>query len=497
MKQTSLWDAEEVAVVSNRPVLLAVQSDLIDRGTAPYAAGAKRVLWQASCGSGKTVIASDQTVRALAKEKTVLHVVHRRRLVDQMTQTLRRFGVFASPIMEGRQSWDAKVKCASRDTLLAMLKAGRGLPVADLIIWDEAHVAAAEVQDWYLRNCPQAYWTGYTATPVGSDGRSLSPPYQSLVCMAPTSELMRIGRLCPVKVYDPKAVGEIRKRGDKVKPVGDPVAHWLKFANGLPTVVFAAKVADSMAIVQRYIDAGVTAEHIDASTPESERDAVFERSRKGQTKVISNVGVMVEGVDLPWLVCCQILRGCNSLVLWVQASGRVMRAFPGKTHGIILDHAGAVYDFGPPDSDYQWSLEDGCANEGRNKLPKDRKPVACLSCGFLFSGKPACPECGRVLAKKKRKSLVDGLDAADGILTEFAGSQQQGVLQDARNRLWKKLLFMGRAKGWAMNRVAGIFSKQAKCPPWEAGLDSPLPFGKQQWSASVADWMSMQQAEAS
>lgn len=491
MMQRSLFD-EPVEIVGGRPVLLDVQQDLLTRGVVPYANGARRVIWQGSCGGGKTIIASEQTGRSLGKSRTVLHIVHRRRLVDQMVDTLERFGIRAGAIMEGRPRHSAAVHCASRDTLLAMLKAGQSLPRKDLLIWDECHTAAREVQNWYLQNCPDAYWTGYTATPVCADGKSLNPPYQDLVCMAPASELRRIGRLCPVKVFNPDAVGRRRLKGEKVKPVGDPVAHWRKYADGLPTVVFAASVKDSQAIVQKYIDAGVNAEHIDASTPEDQREAVFERSRQGRTQVISNVGVMVEGVDLPWLACCQILRGCNSFVLWIQAGGRVMRAFAGKTHGIILDHAGAAHEFGPPDSDFQWTLGDGKANASANKPPKDLKPVACLSCGFLFAGKPACPECGRVRAMKKRRSLMDGIRPGDAVLTRFSADQGEQVQRDGWERLWNRVLHICRVKGWPMNRAAGMFSREAKMAPWEAGMDVPLPRGKAEWSTPAGEWMEMQ-----
>jgi DNA repair protein RadD len=470
-----------------RPVLLPVQLDLLERGRVPYSQGARRVIWQAPCGAGKTWIAAEQTCRALANGKTVLHIVHRRRLVDQMLGTLKRFGVTAAPIMEGRQAWDAPVKCASRDTLVAMLKSGCRLPTADLLVWDECHVAAELVQKWYENETPGAFWTGYTATPVRPAGDSLAPPYEALVCMAPTSEMIRLGRLVPVKVYNPDAVGRRRRQGEKVKPVGDPVQHWRKYANDLPTVVFAAKVSDSLAIVQRYRASGVTAEHLDADTPEAVREAMFERSRAGETKVLSNVGVLVEGVDLPWLRCCQILRGCNSLVLWLQAAGRIMRAYPDKPFGILLDHAGAAHEFGLPDGDFTWSLEDESANVRKNKPPKDRKPATCPACGAVFVGKPACPECGKVLSVRKRRSLLQEA-TDDGLLTRYSGEQADALRADTLNRLWRKCLHIGRAKGWAMRQVAGVFSREARVPPWEAGLDAELP-GRHEWSIPASDWL--------
>jgi superfamily II DNA or RNA helicase len=373
--------------------LLPVQLDLLDRGRGAYdrKRGIFRVVWQAPCGFGKTWVAAAQTKLALAMGKRVLHIVHRRRLVDQMIRTLADFGIHATAIMQGRLRWDSPVMCASRDTLLAMLKDGADLPAADLLVWDECHTAARALYDYYLRRHPGAYWTGYTATPVGSDGRSLAPPYQALVCAAPTSELIRLGRLCRVLVYNPDGVGRRRLKGEKVKPVGDPVAHWKRLGENSPTVVFAKTVRQSRELVERYRAEGITAEHMDASTPDDEREAIFERSRTGQTKVICNVGVLVEGVDLPWIRRCQILRGCNSIVLWFQAIGRVMRAFPGKEYAIVLDHAGAAHEFGLPDAPVGWFLGDEATVARANKPPKERRPVTCPLCGLTFPPRPAPP----------------------------------------------------------------------------------------------------------
>ena len=156
---------------------------------------------------------------------------------------------------------------------------------------------------------------------------------------------------------------------------------------------------------------------------------------------------------------------------------------------MCLDHSGAVYQFGLPDSDYVWTLEDSVANEKRAKPAKDRKPVSCPACGAVFVGKPACPECGKVLPKKKRKSLIGDSVNEDGVLTEFSGKQESFIAVDTLERLWKKLLYIGRAKGWEMRRVAGVFRSETKCAPWEAGMSVPMPSGRDGWSTPVREWM--------
>jgi superfamily II DNA or RNA helicase len=460
----SLFDVEAPRRPAH-PELLPIQLGLLERGRAAYSPRVRRVIFQAPCGAGKTWVAAEQTRRSLDLGKRILHVVHRRRLVDQMIRTLGTFGIHASPLMQGRVRWDAPVICASRDTLLAMVKDGAELPRPDLLIWDECHVAAEEVQRWFLTNCPGAYWTGYTASPIRSDGKSLAPPYQALVSMGQPRDLLAIGRLCPVKVYDPDELGRRRRKGRTVQPVGDPVEHWKKYANGLPTVVFAPTVAQSQAIVDRYNAAGIAAEHIDATSEDEQREAVFERSRTGRTLVISNVGVLIEGVDLPWLVCCQILRGCNSLVLWIQACGRIIRAFEGKSFGIVLDHSGAAHEFYPPDWDREWVLGDERLNVVTNRQPKERRPITCPACGLLFAPSPKCPECGKVMPKRRRSSILESLQKKDGLLTEFTEQQQADRQTDLYNRLFAKLYYQARARGATMAQVSARFIRETGMPP--------------------------------
>jgi hypothetical protein len=93
------------------------------------------------------------------------------------------------------------------------------------------------------------------------------------------------------------------------------------------------------------------------------------------------------------------------------------------------------------------------------------------------------------LPRKQRKSLLDNIRPGDAVLTRFHADQTAQVDTDRLRRLWQKILCIGRAKGWAMRQAAGVFSKEAKVPPWDAGLDVPLPVGRDAWTVPVAEWM--------
>jgi superfamily II DNA or RNA helicase len=96
-------------------------------------------------------------------------------------------------------------------------------------------------------------------------------------------------------------------------------------------------------------------------------------------------------------------RGFSSAGAWVQACGRVVRPFPGKTKAIIIDLRGSVYLWGLPDEDRSYSLEGkamriGADDDGasirqcrvcqRVFRASEFKDAACPACGAMTKGKP-------------------------------------------------------------------------------------------------------------
>ena len=48
------------------------------------------------------------------------------------------------------------------------------------------------------------------------------------------------------------------------------------------------------------------------------------------------------GVDVPYFDVCAWLRPTESLILFIQGIGRVLRLHPSKQNALILDYAGNV-----------------------------------------------------------------------------------------------------------------------------------------------------------
>ena len=84
----------------------------------------------------------------------------------------------------------------------------------------------------------------------------------------------------------------------------------------------------------------VVAKHLDASASALQRNqelrALAHADRDGECRVVCNVKLFTEGVDVPSLDAVAFLEARDSQVDVVQAVGRVMRKAPGKRFGYII-----------------------------------------------------------------------------------------------------------------------------------------------------------------
>jgi superfamily II DNA or RNA helicase len=451
------------------PDLRAYQLDVVDRAAARVRAGVRHLIIQGATGSGKTHVSSEITRRAVDRGKKVLFLAHRRRLIRQKSERLDQFRVPHGIIMNGVSGYSgAPVQVASKDTLLSRSVRNQWVtpPPADLVIIDEAHLSLSEQYQTLVSLYPRAVILGLTATPALGDGRGLAPYYQDIVSTVPTSQLIREGFLVPVQCYAPEESRQRALQGQR-KLLGDPVYNWKKYASGRPTVLFATRVDSSLAVVKAFLDAGIPAEHLDSNSTDDEREAVLERVQSGQTLVLSNVGIMTEGIDVPCLSCCILLRLVGSYVFYAQAVGRVMRPHPGKTEAVLIDHAGAVRRHGLPTQDVEWSIDPEDTVESRNrKARKEGKratPITCPACAYQFVGSIICPACGHKLPRRLQPTRTE-----DALLVPVGddATPSPAALREEQVRYWHTCLRVMANKGRTCAAASCMFrSKYRSWPP--------------------------------
>lgn len=398
------------------------QIDAIYKLRESFKKGNKRVVLVSPTGSGKTVIASAIVELATMKNSgKVLFIAHRREIIDQTSKKLDEVGIHHGVMMgdDGRYDPSAPVQVASIQTLIR-----RDPPPADIIIIDECHLSLAKSYIDTIKKYEDSFVLGLTATPWRTDGKGMGILYEDMVVVSQVQDLVRKGFLVNPEFYAPArpdlstarikygdyVAKDLARIMNKSHLVGDITDHWKKLAYGLCTVVFASSRDHSKSIVRHFTADGISAEHIDHKTPKHERNAVLDRLKSGETKVVSNVGLLTEGWDLPELQCIVIARPTMSETLYLQMVGRVMRPLEWKKRALIVDHAGCFFQHNSPIANRNYSL----ANRkiSRNKKVSTRNIKICRRCKRICHRKDdKCRNCGRIFSGRRPITVSGKLSA--------------------------------------------------------------------------------------
>lgn len=116
---------------------------------------------------------------------------------------------------------------------------------------------------------------------------------------------------------------------------------------------------------------------ITGETPHEQRKTIIERAKNGDIRYLISVNCLNVGVDIPSYDVCAWLRPTESLVLYTQGIGRVLRLHPDKRRAIILDYAGNLQRHG--------DMDDPIINEALQPTKETEKDyvIPCLACNQL------------------------------------------------------------------------------------------------------------------
>jgi hypothetical protein len=301
---------------------------------ACFARGTKRVLAVAPTGAGKGTMATAMIVDAAKRDERVLFVVHSREIVHDLRERLAASGCPLSVV--------------TTSTVQSLLAGKR--KAYDLVVVDEAHhYRAVEWQRVIEGTGKRARMVGFTATPQRSDGRAMGNVFGELVDVVSYSQLLASGHIVPCRVLMPP------------RPLSGAVAlhsadAYQRYARGTPALVFERDVKTARSSLAAFNAAGISAELIVDSTKREQREAAFARLRSGATRVLVNVYVLTEGVDLPCVQTIVLARGCEHAGPYMQIVGRALRAAPGKSGALLIDLVGASYLHGEPTVDREYAL---------------------------------------------------------------------------------------------------------------------------------------------
>lgn len=443
---------------------------------AAFASGKRSVLYVAPTGSGKTVLFAGIAHGAMAKGKRVAIMAHRGELLDQISETLKRFDTPHSFIAAGyRYDPREPIQVASSPTLVHRCE---DIPAPDLIISDEAHHGTTRntigkiMARWHISRR-----LGVTATPTRLSGEGLGDLYDCMILGPTVEELTDAGLLSPARIYAPPGAdltnlhiragdfvqAESEAAMDKPSITGDAVSHWRKHADGLPFVAFACSIKHAEHVAAQFRANGVDTLCIHGQLDRQLRNKMVAEYRAGVIRGLVSVDIISEGFDLPGISCGIFLRPTASRGLWIQQFGRILRTHPEKTHAIALDHAGNTARHGDPTEAQEWTLE------GRTKGAKQAKQEVniriCPACYAAYRSQAlTCPQCGHRPEVKARK-----VEEVEGELVEWQRKvQARDEVYSARTL--EELVAIGRRRGyanpgyWSLRIMNARKQKKAQAP---------------------------------
>jgi len=132
----------------------------------------------------------------------------------------------------------------------------------------------------------------------------------------------------------------------------------------------------------------------------------------GRIKVLTSCALIGEGVDVPSVGGCILLRPTASTSLHLQMIGRCLRPSPGKAAAVVLDHVGNTLRLGHHLEPREWTLE-GIAKRDRENAPSVKVCPACFAA--MASQARQCVECGHEFAPEVRE-----LKQVEGELVEHS-----------------------------------------------------------------------------
>lgn len=323
----------------------------------------RRLLCIQPTGAGKTVLilAFAGEVRSRFGWKTLL-VVPSRELVSQTTIRARKFlpELRVSQIAGGAFDFSGDLVVATGASLAGEKLKKIPKNCFSLVVCDEAHHAAArsfkEMLDYFSLAKLQI---GVTATHIRGDGESVASPdyFGTVVVWNTISQLTRAGFLVPAYGYRVSTETnlenlktsrsdfcerELSRRVNNEARNLLVVESYLEHLETRPTVCFAVDVAHAQDLARAFAVRGINAEAVWGAMNRNDYANVMRRFAGGETQVLVNAKLLVEGWDSPQTSGVLIARpatNASAAVLGPQMIGRALRPSPAteKIDAVIVE----------------------------------------------------------------------------------------------------------------------------------------------------------------
>lgn len=369
----------------------------------------RSLMVQMPTGTGKTYLLAAVVLDYIRQTGGYVWIVtHRRELVQQVRETLRKFRQYA----QDDEAFKKHAVVYSIQWLSRHYDDVSEIPV--MIIVDEAHHAVAKTYSSVVNAYPKAKVLGLTATPCRLSGEPFTDLFERLLQSWTVNRFIAKGYL---SLYDYMSVRPdnddiniirgLKKRGadgdfsvremaekldirPSLQRLCDTV---LRYAKGKKGIVYAISIQHAEHIAEFYRENGIKAVAISSKTPVKVREDVVRRFKKtpmdntmplteDDIQVVVNCELWGEGWDVPDAEFIQLARPTLSLSKYLQMVGRGLRVYDGKKYCLILDNVGSYRLFGLPSDDRDWQKMFEGRMSGKGVMPKTKEREIVSQGGF-------------------------------------------------------------------------------------------------------------------
>lgn len=452
------------------PTLRPYQVQLLDDIRASMRRGNRRILAVMPTGAGKGTTIAEMVRSAAAKGHRVLILAHRAELIADLSHRIHSLAVNHGVIAAGyREDLRLPVQVGSVQTVVRRLDR---IPPPSMVIQDEAHhLVAGNMWGRIIDAWPDAFLIGKTATPERLSGEGLGIGhggyFQELIQGPTAAWLTAEGFLAPARVFAPPGIdlssirrGALDTRAGQQtaagilqagQAMGDAVSHYRRTIqpehNGT-AIAFCCSVAHADAVAEAFRAQGIAAARLDGTMDRLARRRLIADLGAGVLKVLTSCDIVSEGTDIPSVTGAILLRPTDSLGLYLQQVGRVLRPAPGKRVAVVNDHVGNSSRHGLPADERDWTLQ-GRTRRGRAAAAE--LPVRV--CDRCFCTMPSavltCPECGHVAEAPGPRTLETVAGALVELTPEQVASQRKHrIMEESDCRSLEDLEELGRRRGY-------------------------------------------------
>ena len=383
------------------------------------------VLFQAIMGAGKTVTIARLINRYwFETDRRFLILAHKQELVEQFFNAFKtktdispyEIGVCCAGL--NQKDLQKRLTIGSVQTFCNVVN---DYPGADLLAIDECHRVSVGKDSQYdqvinsLRSkVPNMRILGCTAT-VGrlghgyiygdrhvKGGKNLFPRLNHQIKY---QTLLDQGYLCKMKGLIAHAdsltadLETVEVNGDYVlNRLGEVMSKQIHLSTAVDAIREHCKDFNMICVFCCTIDhaerlralLGDEATTIHSQLSPLEREINMQSWLSGKTRICTSVNILTEGIDIPQLDCLAMARPTLSSTLFLQAVGRLLRLYPGKDYGFLLDLTDNTARFGTDLDNVKVAIPQSV----KSAIEKDRLSKICPSCEReVFVSFRTCPHC--------------------------------------------------------------------------------------------------------